>query len=126
MITYKELLHGNMLSDVPIADQHNLEELLKRINVVRRIWGAPMIVTSGYRTWNQHAKIYSNSIPPKGSQHLIGCAVDIADPKGEIKAWLKKIPSVLEEAELYCEEGTEGWVHFQMNPPKSKKRWFNP
>jgi len=59
------------------------------------------------------------------SKHLTGQAVDIADD-GKLKAWLVARPEILEQAELWCEEGTHGWVHFQIVPPKSGRRWFLP
>lgn len=131
MITFNELLSGNSIADVPHEHQFNLEELLKRINLIRDAWAHPMIVTSGYRTQQQHINIYRKKgiKPPNipmGSKHLVGAAVDIADTFGRLQAWLKENPSALLSANLYCEEGTDTWVHFQWQPPQSHSTWFKP
>lgn len=132
MITFKELLKGYFISDIPIAHQHNMEILLIAINVVRTAYGKPMIVTNCYRSNQHHLDIYyakgvtdKNKIPMK-SNHLSGRAVDIADHNGELYAWCKANTAILERAGLWCEEGTNGWVHFQIVPPPSGKRWFLP
>lgn len=132
-ISFKELLKGKVLSDVTHTQQLNLEELRRRLNIVRGAWGKPMIVTSGLRTLQEHLRIYSQkgitdrALIPMRSAHLEGMAVDIADPDGSLQAWLKGLGACyLEQADLYCEEGTTGWVHFQTRRPKSGNRWFKP
>lgn len=132
MITFNELLHGNMINDVPLEHQHNLEELLKRINIVRETWGKPMTITSGYRTMQEHIDIYkrkgvSSAKIPLGSAHLYGMAVDIVDPILQLTHWLQNDQSgiaCLSKADLYCENGNSNWVHFQTRP--TKHRWFLP
>jgi uncharacterized protein YcbK (DUF882 family) len=134
MIAFNELLHGHLLSDVPLTHQHNLEELLKRINMVRDAWDQPMIVTSGYRSLAEHENIYrkmgiSSDKVPMGSKHLTGQAVDISDPDGQLQHWLRNDPkgiTIIEQAGLWCEDGTTNWVHFQWVPPGSGNRWFKP
>jgi len=60
MISMKELLGSNHnIADVPNADQHQLEILKERINKVRTLYGKPMTVTSGYRSMQDHKRIYS-------------------------------------------------------------------
>ena len=122
-ITFNELLHGHSIADVPIAHQHNLEDLLKAINVVRDAYGKPLTVTSGYRTQADQQRI--NPKAPR-SNHLTGCAVDIADSDGALHAWCKAHESVLEAAGLWCEERQGGWQHFQCVAPRSGHRWFQP
>jgi uncharacterized protein YcbK (DUF882 family) len=132
MISFNEMIRGLVLSDIPIAHQQNIQELLKRVNILRQRWGKPMQVTSGYRTLQDHLRIYAQKgIPadkvPMRSQHLIGAAVDISDPDLSLTKWLKENNSEkLVEVELYCEEGNKNWVHFQLYPPKSGNRWFLP
>lgn len=135
MITFKELLKGNSLSEIPIKHQQNGEILLNRINIVRAEYGKPMTVSSCYRTKQRQLDIYrAKGVPdskiPMSSQHLSFFAVDIADPSGELYKWLQSHPEVLEKADMYCELGTVGWVHLQCNPFASYKpggsRWFNP
>lgn len=131
MISMKELLHGHNIADVPIAHQHNLEELKTKINIIRSAYNMPMIVTSGYRSEQEHLNIYSRRgiykpNVPIGSSHLTGKACDIQDLCGNLKEFLKANTELLESASLYCEEGTAGWIHFQTNPPRSGNRWFLP
>lgn len=59
MITIKELLSGNKLSDLSSVQQDNINVLLERINKVRALWGKPMTVTSGFRSSVKHAEIYA-------------------------------------------------------------------
>ena len=101
----------------------NLAILLERINQVRTAWGKPMTVTSGLRSDADQQRI--NPSAPR-SNHLKGAAVDISDDGLELTAWLKADPSILEDAQLWCEEGNRNWVHFAIFPPKSGKRWFLP
>lgn len=135
MITFKELLKGTPLSEIPINHQQNGEILLKKINIVRAEYGKPMIPTSVYRTKQRQLDIYrAKGIPdskiPMSSQHLSFEAVDISDPKGELYKWLQDNPEVLEKADMYVELGTVGWTHLQCRPFASYRpggsRWFNP
>lgn len=134
MITLSELLKGEVYDALPLKMQHNLDTLVDRINKIREAYGIPMKVTSGFRTMEDHLRIYAekgitdqHKIPMK-SQHLSGCAIDIGDADGELKAWVKLNVPMLEEVGLWCEafEYTPTWVHFQINPPASEKRFFKP
>lgn len=134
MIAFSELIKGNSIADIPIEHQHNLEDLLKKINQIRTAYNIPMIVTSGYRSMQDHLRIYSqkgitdkSKIPMK-SKHLYGQAVDIADADGKLKAWVLQNVNLLETVGLWCEDfsATKTWVHFQIVPPGSGKRFFMP
>jgi uncharacterized protein YcbK (DUF882 family) len=140
MITFKEVCGGQTVADIPLTHQHNLEELLKRINVVRTAYGKPMFVTSGYRSRVDHIRIYNKinadrrrlnlqeRTVPWGSGHLSGQSVDIADSDGSLKAWILDNISMLESAGLWCEDfsHTATWIHFQTYAPRSGKRFFIP
>lgn len=113
--------------------QHNLSILLQKVNKVRSLYGKPMIVTSGLRTKQHHLEIYARKgiFPPKvpmKSNHLFGRAVDFADGDGKLKKWILENIKQIEEIGLYMEDfsATKNWVHFQINPPKSGKRFFIP
>jgi len=126
MISYNELLSGNSLSDIPIAHQQNLEELLKCVNKLRAEYGKPLIVTSGYRSLQHHIDIYrTKGIPdsqiPMGSRHLTGNAVDFADPTGNLYTWALLNEPGLEAWGIWCEAGTKGWLHCQRVPYASYK-----
>lgn len=127
MITFNELLHGHLISDVPHSAQLHLEELLVAINKFRTIYGKPMTVTSGYRTQQDQARI--NPKAPH-SKHIEGYAVDIADPDGSLYAYAKANEQVLTDCGLWCENGTKGWTHFQCvqygSYNSTKSRFFNP
>lgn len=134
MIAFNELIKGNSIADIPIEHQHNLEELLKRINQIRTAYNIPMTVTSGYRSLQHHLEIYSRkgitdrSKIPMQSRHLYGQAVDIADADGKLKAWVLQNVNLLEDIGLWCEDfnATPTWCHFQIVSPKSGKRFFLP
>lgn len=128
MISLKELNPHNFKTTAEI--DKNLQLLLVAINIVRTAYGKVMNVTSGLRDLADHLRIYaSKGIPkdkiPMGSKHLKGQAVDIADPTGDLYQWCLDNTKILEQAGLYCEADTKGWVHFQIVPPKSGKRFFN-
>lgn len=134
MITMKELIKDTPISDISLDIQHNLEELLVRINKIRTAYGKPMTVTSGFRSMYDHKRIYAakgifdeKKIPMK-SKHLFGKAVDISDPKKELQKWCLANIKLLEEIGLWLEDfsATPNWVHFQIEPPKSGKRMFMP
>jgi len=131
-IIYKELLSGNSIADVPIKHQQNLDELLKAMQVVREEFGKPMIVTSGYRTEQQHLRIYSakgitdRRLIPMQSAHLVGLACDISDPNGDLNAWCLQNNELLSILGLYMEERQGPWQHFQLRRPASGNRWFKP
>ena len=135
MITMKELLGGKYQYDnLTMETRRNLDELLERVNKVRKAWAKPMTVTSGLRSIEDHMRIYAakgiTDIKkiPMSSRHLTGRAVDIADPKRELQAWCKANEKCLEEAELWMEDftATPTWCHFQTVAPLSGKRWFLP
>lgn len=134
-ISFAALLGHNSINDVSIAHQQNMQELLKRVNPVLAAFNAQnYLVTSGYRTMQEHMRIYSQKgIPPQkvplGSAHLSGQAVDIYDPELHLTDWLKNDRigcTQLQTHDLYCEEGNNNWVHFSTRAPKSGKRWFLP
>jgi len=127
MIVIKELNpKGYKLT---IEQEKNLKILLDKLNKVRKAWGKPMIITSGLRSNEDQQKLIasgrSNAIK---SNHLLGLAADISDPKKELQKWCLANEKLLEEIGLWMEDfkATETWVHFQAIPPKSGKRWFMP
>lgn len=137
MITMREL---NKFNSTDNSDhESNLLVLLGKINQVRKAYGKPMTVTSGYRTKEDHLRIYRQIATRKGikfdpskvpmaSRHLSGQAVDIYDPKGEFKQWIRMNIELFEELGLYLEDfnHTPTWVHIQITPPRSGKRFFIP
>ena len=136
MIAYIELLSGHNVADIPINQQHNLEELLIVVNKLRAEWSKPLTVTSGYRSLQDHLRIYAakgisdRSKIPMQSKHLVGNAVDFADPDESLYAWAFANQAKLTEWGIWCELGTKGWLHCQRVPYGSwvegKSRFFKP
>lgn len=134
MITMNELLSNQASFDSLDKDvQENLNQLFLKVNIVRKEYGKPMIVTSGLRTKKHHLEIYARKgiYPPKvpmKSNHLFGRAVDFADGDGKLKKWILENIKLMEEIGLWMEDfsATKTWVHFQINPPKSGNRFFKP
>ncbi len=112
-----EILKGYEI-DHPLTKQMEgfLAILLERLNLVRSDWGKPMIITSGYRPPFLNTKV--GGAP--NSAHLTCRAVDIADPKGTLKAWLT--PEKLTKYGLWMEDpaATPTWVHLQIRPAKNR------
>lgn len=134
MIKMSEILRSAKLEDQSKEIQGNLGILLERVNKVRAAYGKPMIVTSGLRTMEDHLRIYrekgitDQSKIPMRSRHLFGQAVDISDPKQELQQWILKNEKLMEEIGLWFEDfsATKNWVHMQIVPPASGRRFFKP
>ena len=140
MISFKELLSKNPVKDPPIEHRLNMGRLHYVLNFIRRLYGQPMVITSGYRTAEEHFSIYQKinkervltgkpelSVP-MGSCHLIGASADIYDPDGKLKEWVLKNRSLCEDLCVYFEDFkfTPTWVHLQIYPPSSGERFFKP
>ncbi len=139
----KELIKNNKLESLEKEIQANVLELQKRADLLQKLCieaGCPVkvwIATSGLRTKEDHIRIYKEKAAkegkkfditkvPMGSQHLTGGALDISDPGLVITKFLKARPEIIKEVDLYFEEGNTNWLHMQLNPPRSGKRWFLP
>lgn len=129
-----EILKNKKLEDLPDDIQENLTELCECLNVIRRAYGKPMTISSGFRSKEDHLRVYrekgitdSKKIP-MGSKHLSGNACDIADPKQELQKWVKENVELCEKVGLWMEDfsATPTWVHFQTLSPASKSRFFKP
>ena len=138
MITLKELLGKTDYNSIPKDHQANIMILLERINKVRSALDKPMIITSGYRSKDDHIRIYKELATkrkeifdekkiPWGSSHLKGAAVDISDNNGSLYEWCQKNEALLVEIGLWMEEkDDQKRVHFQIFAPASGKRFFKP
>jgi uncharacterized protein YcbK (DUF882 family) len=127
MISLKELNPHNYPT-TPEIDA-NLEELLKRLNVLRAAYGKPLTITSGLRSNEQQQALIAagKSNAPK-SKHLRGLAADVYDPNGEFWAWLMVNMELLESTGIWLESknATPTWTHCQIISPNSGKRIFDP
>lgn len=139
MITTSEILGHHRLGEIPADHQRNIAELVRKMCAIRVIWGKPMLITSGYRSMQDHIRIYhhmnfrrlekglSKLKVPMASKHLYGQACDVYDPEGKLFEWCKAHEYILQQVGLWCEEkDDEPRVHFQIVPPLSGKRFFAP
>ena len=125
--TVRELLNAGQHkwkeSEVDIVIKRNLEDLCRKINALG--YQPPMRATSCLRSIKDQQRINPSAM---GSSHLYGCAVDIADPKGELARWLETRVATLMNCGLWQEDPkhTKEWVHLQTHAPKSMNRIFIP
>lgn len=128
MITKDEILKGR---DKEYPNEYtkdisdNIDKLLIVLNKIRKEYGQPMTVASGWRP----SKINeSTSNAAKKSNHLLGLAVDIRDIDGKVMRWCLNNLKLLSDLGVYLEDFryTPSWVHFQIVPPKSHKRIYVP
>lgn len=107
-------------------------ETLRRANRLLEIYrdatGADLEehgITSGWRP-----PMYNATVPgaARKSHHMTGKAVDLADEDGSLDEWCMDNLNILEELGLWMEAPafTKGWAHFQIVPPRSGRRVFNP
>jgi len=131
VITLKEL---GRKENLPKEHLDNLVKLHDAVNKLRLAYGKPLIVTSGYRSLAEHLAIYKakgitdqSKIPMK-SKHLSGEAVDFSDPDNRLQIWILANEELVSSFGLWFEDFayTKNWVHCQIVPPKSGKRFFKP
>jgi uncharacterized protein YcbK (DUF882 family) len=119
MISRSEVLMGRD-KDAPLdAEQEkNLEELLIALNKLRKAYGKPMIVSSGYRPPSVNKAVGG----AKKSSHMSCQACDFKDSDGSLADWCLKNLDVLIDCGLYLESPahTIGWVHVQTRPTKNR------
>ena len=135
MISRDEIMGKFNYDTLPGYQKINVDSLLERVNVIRTLWGKPLIVTSGYRDKADQIRIYNakgitdESQMHMGSKHFIGAAVDLADPDGSLKKFVKDNDyKILVDNKLWmeAESATHGWLHVQIFAPLSGKREFMP
>jgi hypothetical protein len=128
MISEREILKGNKL---PKEYEENFSILYLKSNMFRQEYGKPIIVTSGFRTIEDHKRIYELrgiSDPPMNSRHLTCEAIDFFDPDNMIKHFIINNIDFMISLGFWIEDisWTPNWVHLQIQPPKSGKRFFIP
>lgn len=125
--TVKELLNAGSHKwkeiEVDTVTLRNLEDLCRKINALG--YQPPMRATSCLRSLADQKRINPSAM---GSSHLYGCAVDIADADGKLKAWCVANKGKLVECGLWMEDpaSTKTWCHLQSYAPKSMNRIFKP
>ena len=145
-VSLSELIDPNLEPTLGFLERSNLGFLHYKINCLRQYCPHPFIIRtperrrSGFRTKEDHFGLYSEinarrkatGLPdlrvPKKSMHLVGAAADILDREGVIQKWILDNLIRSEEIGLWYEEfdSTPNWVHAQIYPPSSGKRFFKP
>jgi Peptidase M15 len=107
--------------------ERNAARLLPLVNLLLTRFGQHPKVTSGWRPPKLNAATPGAAL---NSKHMLGQAIDLADPDGDLDDWLTSEAGLLalEEYGLWMEHpaATKGWAHLQSVPPKSRKRVFYP
>ena len=128
MISKDEILMGRdkqYPEDYTEEISDNIDKLLTIINKVRSAYNKPMIVESGWRPLSINDDTANAA---RNSNHKKGLAVDIKDVDGKLWQWVLLNLDLIKRFGIYLEDKrwTPTWVHFQIVPPKSKKRIFIP
>ena len=103
----------------------NATDLAGRVNRLLMTFGEQRSVNSGWRPLAVNANTPNAAVK---SKHMLGLAVDLTDPDGDLDEWCMEHQGELEAVELWMEHpaATKGWCHLQSVPPKSGKRVFYP
>lgn len=123
-IGIEELYKIEDLGHIDHDEMLSLGVLHHKLNFIRKLYNAPMIINRGYSTPEEQIAIYQiKGLPPKmGSYHLTGSAADVADPNGKLKKWILDHLDLMEQLHLFCEDFdytggvNSGWVHIQTMP----------
>ena len=104
------------IDNTPTAEARaNLETLITQcLDPIRRIYGRPIIVTSGYRCPALNAAVGGSST----SQHLTGQAADLVPASGgDLNGIFRAAVSFGDFDQLIIEQsGTSRWVHVSYGP----------
>lgn len=113
--------------NVPLeSDIQNLDLLVSNIlDPLRKAWGKPIIVTSGYRVPGLNEAVGG----VENSDHLYGRAADIVpqDPK-DFKKFTEFIKDFLKDKEFkQCiieKKGNSRWIHISYDENNNKKQFL--
>ena len=111
--------------DLTSEIEGNAVELIDRVNFLLKSFGEQRKVNSGWRPPEVNAKTQGAALK---SKHMMGLAVDLSDPDGDLDEWCLENESELVRLQLWQEHpaATKGWCHLQSVPPRSGKRVFYP
>ena len=104
----------------------NLKRICTWLEVLRKRYGKPIIINSGYRSPQLNRKIGG----VKNSNHLTGCAVDIrVTGMEQAKQYAEILREYADEShqdfdELLIEKNCYGaiWLHFAVRPRENRRR----
>lgn len=124
--TFAELIASDVAKDKGIdntpnwAEIDNLRNLTERVlEKVRMLWGAPIVVNSGYRSNNLNVLVGGSA----NSQHKVGKAADITTGsiEGNRKLFAMLESSNIEFDQLIDEYGYK-WLHISYDAMKAVQR----
>ena len=106
----------------------NLKRICTWLEVLRKRYGKPIIINSGYRSPQLNRKIGG----VKNSNHLTGCAVDIrVTGMEQAKQYAEILREYADEShqdfdELLIEKNRYGaiWLHFAVRPRENRRRFL--
>ncbi len=141
MITLSDYLMGRR-EQYPLSYSPAIErEALRTIDLVNQVLNAAQaagvtlernprtgsLVSSG---WRPPAINESTPGAAVRSLHMMGQAIDLFDPDGDLDDWLMSDAgqTVLAQVGMWLEHpaATKGWAHLQTLPPRSGRRVFYP
>lgn len=124
MITKEELLMGRNVShkdEYTDEISNNLDQLLIALNMFRKAYGKPMVVSSGWRPQAINKSVGGAN----KSAHTLGMACDFKDADGAIDAFAMECDKkgLLKEWGLWLEssESTPGWTHLDIRDRGNRK-----
>lgn len=123
-VTETEFLMGRDKQDPLTPEMHaDMEKMLIAANLLRDVYGKPLVVSSGYRPAAVNAATPGAA---KKSNHMLCRAIDFEDKDRKLTNWLVSNIAFLESAGLWMESplDTPTWAHVQIVPPASGKRIF--
>ena len=120
---------GNIPSHVAIE---NLKRVCSWLEMLREVWNErygegddPIIINSGYRSWEVNKRVGGSST----SNHLVGCAADIKClGKEQALRYAVILLDIADESredfdELIIEvRGSRVWVHFAVRPKNNRRK----
>lgn len=118
----RDVTYASSLTD---ALRKNAIETVRRANMLLDTFGQQRKVNSGWRPPQVNAQTPGAAI---FSRHMTCEAVDLADPLGDLDAWLYNDTGRLQELQLWMESptATPGWCHVQIVAPRSGNLVFIP
>lgn len=101
----------------------NLEELIDFLDGVRKAWGGPIIVTSGFRCEELNQKVGGS----KNSAHKYGFGVDMKPANNKLMKFFEFMKEYLKDKdfdECMLETNSQGivWQHFALKSKDGKQR----
>ena len=120
---------GNIPSHVAIE---NLKRLCGWLEMLRDVWNErygegndPIIINSGFRSWEVNKKAGGSST----SNHLVGCAADIkCAGKEQALRYAVILLDIADDAKVDFDEliievrGSTVWVHFAVRPKGNRRK----